>query len=222
MIKKESQQSEARKILSHYEPIVDCVADLFGPTCEVVLHDIRDPSRSVIKIRNGHITGRTIGSPLTDLGLEILNKPNFEGNTLGNYLVKKADGKTLKSNAVMIRDDKGKIIGHLCINMDITPLVDLQKTLDHMYISIPVRDKQKSYTEHYGKDVPTLIRALIDDVIKRNGRGKRKMSKDERLRIVRELYNKKIFDMRGAVSLVAKSLSISNVSVYKYLEEIRY
>jgi predicted transcriptional regulator YheO len=208
--------SDARNVLGFLEPIVDCVADLFGPNCEVVLHDVRDPSHSVIKIRNGHVTGRKIGSPLTDLGLEMLNKPRFRGNTLGTYLSRTSDGRMLKCNAVMIRDGTGNIIGQLCINVDITALLSLQQMLG----PLPADEKPGPYTEHYGKDVPTLIRGMIDDVISRNG--KHKKIKEERLGIVRELYARGIFNIRGAVHLVAKALDISSVSVYKYLEEIRY
>ena len=59
-------------IIKKYEPLVDLLADLFGSNCEVVLHDIKNPERSIVKIRNGHITSRKRGGPITDLGLKII------------------------------------------------------------------------------------------------------------------------------------------------------
>lgn len=49
---------EPLPLLRAFFPVVDCLADLFGPDCEVVLHDVSRPEDSIIKIRNGHVTGR--------------------------------------------------------------------------------------------------------------------------------------------------------------------
>lgn len=47
-------------LLKSFSPLVDCIADLFGSYCEVVLHDLSDPEHSIIKIRIGHVTGRKV------------------------------------------------------------------------------------------------------------------------------------------------------------------
>src|SRR6266849_34122 len=135
------------EVLIPYEPIVDCIADLFGPNCEVVLHDSHDPSHSVVKIRNGHVTGRTVNSPLTDLGLEILQRKNFRRITLGNYFTRLPNGKTLKSNAVLIHNEHGKIVGMLCINFDVSQLMALDQTLRDLYADSPCKEEKTRYTE---------------------------------------------------------------------------
>lgn len=63
---------EDEQILQAVEPIVDGIAELFGSNCEVVLNSLKGISRSVVKIVNGHVTGRKVGAPLTDLGIQIL------------------------------------------------------------------------------------------------------------------------------------------------------
>lgn len=213
----------ADEILKYFEPVVDCIADVFGPNCEVVLHDVRDPSHSVTKICNGHVTGRRLGSPLTDLGLEILTKRRFSGDTLGSYRVQTDDGKTLRSNAVVIRDEEGGIVGMLCINWDITPLLSFEPVLRASYSKNgQKRLSATKYKEHYTKDLPTLISSMVDEAVRANHRNKRTVKKkEERLRLVRGLYHKGIFNARGAVNLVARALGVSNVLIYKYLEEIR-
>ena len=52
--------------------VVDGIAGTFGPRCEVVLHDLSTLDHSIIKIANGHVTGRTIGGSITDQGLRQL------------------------------------------------------------------------------------------------------------------------------------------------------
>ena len=66
-----------QEILNFYIPIINFIADICGPEYEVVLHDITKPEASVIAIRNGYITGREVGSPLTDLALKILKQKDY-------------------------------------------------------------------------------------------------------------------------------------------------
>ena len=56
------------------------IAKTFGSRCEVVLHDLRQLEKSVVAIEHGYITGRKIGSSITDLGLRVFKKdmPDFE------------------------------------------------------------------------------------------------------------------------------------------------
>ena len=56
-------------VLKTYIPLVDFIAGIVGPNCEVVLHDLSN-DESIVAIRNNHISGRK-GGPLTNLGLKL-------------------------------------------------------------------------------------------------------------------------------------------------------
>ena len=105
--------------LNRYVSLVDFLADTFGKNTEVILHDVSDCNNSVVAIRNGHISGRKKGSPLTDLGLKILKEAS-ETNTdyMAGYTGYAKDGNVTKSSTWIIRDDAGEIVGLLCINSD--------------------------------------------------------------------------------------------------------
>src|SRR5579883_1393281 len=107
-------------VREHWKPLVDCIADLLGERSEVVLHDLRHPERSVVYIRNGHVTGRRIGAPLTDLGFLMLRDARRGKDTLGVYHSRTETGRQLKCNAIILRDDRNVVAGMLCINLDIT------------------------------------------------------------------------------------------------------
>ncbi|WP_077997099.1 PAS domain-containing protein [Paenibacillus larvae] len=49
-----------RSILQSYDSIVEGLADYLGDASEIVLHSLEDYQHSVIKIANGHHTGREI------------------------------------------------------------------------------------------------------------------------------------------------------------------
>ena len=59
-----------REYLASNFRLADTMADFIGPHCEVVIHSFESFEKSVVKIVNGHHTGREVGSPITDMGLE--------------------------------------------------------------------------------------------------------------------------------------------------------
>ena len=62
------------KALAQYIPWVDALAETFGSHCEVVLHDLQNLDRAIVKIANGHVTGRQVGAPITDMGLRLFEE----------------------------------------------------------------------------------------------------------------------------------------------------
>ena len=54
----------------HYTLIVDFLGHILGPDYEVALHELKDDSNEIIAIANGELTGRHLGSPLSNKMLE--------------------------------------------------------------------------------------------------------------------------------------------------------
>ena len=59
-------------LLYSYTTTVKFLGSVLGPDYEVVLQDLSNINHSVIAIENGHISGRTIGSPLTSAVFQML------------------------------------------------------------------------------------------------------------------------------------------------------
>jgi len=94
-----------------------------------VLHDIQNPNSSIIAIRNGHISGRKIGGPMTDLALKLMNEKYYMKN---DYVVKSGrtkDGKLLASSTFFIKDENQELIGMLCINNNLTDMISYDNYL---------------------------------------------------------------------------------------------
>lgn len=71
---------------------VKTIAEMFGKKCEVLIHDFRNPQHSIMAIENGHVTGRKIGDPITDLALSVWKKNGYENkktDRIVNYKTKK-------------------------------------------------------------------------------------------------------------------------------------
>src|SRR5665647_219012 len=111
-------------------PIVRGLAEMFGPDCEVVLHDVRRLPHSIVAIENGAVSGRTVGDVPTDRMLRNLRSAD-ETQDVRLY-ISSHDGKLLKSLAVTLRDEDGEPFGLLGLNFDISEIVQAQRTLANL------------------------------------------------------------------------------------------
>mgnify|MGYP000886503249 FL=1 len=215
------------KDLEKYIPLVDFIAGVVGPNCEVVLHDCSNVDQSIIAIRNNHISGRQVAGPLTDLGLRLLKEGSYnKGDYLLNYPSKTPDGKELRASTFFIKNDEGKIIGMLCVNIDLTGALVAKNFIDD-YVKC---DADKSGNSSVPDDIPNILENLsqsIDEVVhstikatvKDQNIPPERLSTQEKIRIVSQLNEKGIFLLKGAVASVAKILKVSENTVYRYLNK---
>jgi len=201
------------------EAVVEGVAEIFGRNCEVVLHSLEDMSHSVVKIVNGHVTGRKAGSPLTDFGVEVLRKADsLERDVTGSYYTKLDDGRLLKSVTMLIRNPQGKPIGFMCINIDLSaPLLGFLRE----FTPTDVEASSEKVVEHFPSSMKDLISRALEmvmaDVNNRKGISPSEKSK----LVVLGLYKRGIFNVRGAIDLIAKEMGVSRYTVYNYIREAR-
>jgi len=199
--------------------IADGIAAAFGTNCEVVLHSLEDPSHSIIKIVNGHVTGRQVGFPLTDLAVDILGKSDLlESDVIGSYLNKTDDGRLLKSVTTVLRNASGRAIGFMCINIDLSvPMWDFLRGFLVSEEGLAI----ENVVERFPSDVDELISKTTEEVMK-NISMQREMSPSEKNKlIVQELFMKGMFNIKGVVDIVAKEMGISRYSVYNYIREAK-
>lgn len=205
-----------REILKRYEAVAESVARIFGSGCEVVLHSLEDMAHSVVKIVNGQVTGRSPGSPITDLGLDVLAKSfESEEDIIGPYFSNTKAGKPLKSVTTLIRNREGHPIGFLCINYDLSvPL--------HVFLRefSPSREAPEA-GEHFAPDVGELVTQAVFDELETISRVNGVSSTEKNRRVVANLETRGVFEIKGSVELVAGQLGVTRHTIYKYLRGLR-
>lgn len=205
-------------ILMAVMPMVEGIAKTFGRNCEVVLHDLNTFESSILAIENGHVTGRSIGSPMTEVGLEAIKKGNTEDNII-NYSGKSIDGRTLKSTTMFIRDEQDKVIGCLCINFDTSAFIVAQNAINDILLTEEKNDlKEKNNTKNSVNDV---LSNIVSNTLEQIGKPVAYMNKDEKVNVVKKLDVQGAFLIKGAIDYVAKVLCVSRYTIYNYLDEIR-
>lgn len=199
-------------------PIIEGIAKTFGKNCEVVLHDYYGSKSSIIAIENGHVTGRSIGSPITEEALKAIQKGNIDENII-NYTGKTTDGRVLKSSTMFIKDENTNIIGLLCINFDMSTLIVAQNAINEI-IQTEEKEELKS------KDVITnsvndVLSNIVSSTLDQLGKPVAYMNKEEKVNVVKKLDEQGAFLIKGAIDYVAKVLCVSRYTIYNYLDEIR-
>lgn len=203
------------------KPIVRGLSLALGPDYEVVLHDASDTKHSIVAIENGHISGRSVGDPLTDFGLFTLKKAGENSAQFAsNFLARSAGGGRIRANTLFLRDEGGSIIGYLCINYDMTKAEMMQSIADHL-TSI----NSSLYPGHFTEGGPSRS----EDILERNlklireelGKPLHISSRKEKLQAVRKLEEEGFFLLKGAVEAFAQASGNSVYTVYGYLRLVR-
>ena len=204
--------------------IADSIGRMFGPSCEVAVHDLRDPKRSLVYLVNGQVTGRQLGSPIRDLIYRVLPDMDVQEGGLFNYLTELENGRRLKSSTVLLRNDRDEPLVAFCVNLDITALSAASAALADL-----IRLEQGNGRPATGsarlpgddKNVSEILRYLVVNTVRPAGRSPSQLSKRERLEVVDFLERKGAFQVRGAIRLVAQELGVSEPTVYRYIDEVR-
>lgn len=201
--------------------IMDMIEQHFGSTCEVLLHDFtKEYDHTIVDIRNGHVTGRTVGGCATNLGLEILNGTK-EAEDQYNYITYAPDGRMLRSSSVYFEDYEGRLLGSLCLNLDITDTVYMEKFLNTYNNCNQRKEKNDNPNEFFSDNVHNLLDSLIDQAAAPFGKPPKLLSKEEKISFIEFLNSKGAFIISKSSERVCEVLGISKYSFYNYLDGIR-
>lgn len=211
---------EIEKVLESFVPLAKSTAKMFGPNCEVVIHDLTNPQASVMFTVNNHVTGREVGQSFDHLVKTVLQSKDFKEDHLAGYTFTTEDKRTIRSSTSLIRDSKQKVVGAFCINFDVEALNQMQQFME-TFLSTPV-DVQENRTpssEDEIENVEGIVDQLIQQIIQNSVHPV--MKRHEKIELIRFMEEKGIFLMKGSVEKVASLLGISKVTVYSYLDEIK-
>lgn len=216
-------------VLDYYKKLVEFLGAVMGENTEVVLRDCRKPNHDIIAIANGHVSGRTIGAPITDFTLSILaNEAWREKDYVVNYTGKGAANKRLRSSTYFIRE-RGELVGQFCINVDMTPyegMMEQIRTLSGMNLIHGIGDPDvvcegpvENFTEDAIGDI--LNKAVVAVVGSSEAIVRERLTQQDRMQIISELNRAGLFQIKGTVGRVADYLYCSEASVYRYQAKLQ-
>ncbi|WP_230163456.1 helix-turn-helix transcriptional regulator, partial [Peribacillus simplex] len=206
-------------VLESFIPIAKSTAKMFGPNCEVVIHDLTNPQASVMFTVNNHVTGREIGQSFDHLVKTVLQSEDFKDDYLAGYTFVTEDKRTIRSSTSLIRDSKQKVIGAFCINFDVEALNQMQQFMNTFLATQVEVQENETKSDDDIENVEGIVDQLIQQIIQNSVHPV--MKRHEKIELIRFMDEKGIFLMKGSVEKVASLLGISKVTVYSYLDEIK-
>jgi predicted transcriptional regulator YheO len=196
--------------LDPHLPICEAIVALFAPLAEVAVHDIRRDR--IVGIWNP-ISERRIGDrSLID---ELPPYPEA-ARVIGPYPKVLADGRAVTSVSVVLHNAKGTARGLLCINFDRSPLDGMIDLL--VRFAAPVEDRPP---ELFDKDWREQILLVVDEECRSRHLRRDRLSREQRLDLVRVLDDHGLFATRNAAAHAARALGVSRTTVYALLKEAR-
>lgn len=225
-------------ILHQYTLLVDFLGKALGPDYEIVLHDITSEPSRVIAIANSHISDRAVGSPTTNAALQMLANNSYKTNDfLYDYQVSTEDGRILRASTMFIKDEDGSPIGLLGINFDDSRYQELSRKLfstihpDGFWkdaaspglSAAPAEgasSQPDSLSDDLSMDISSLMEKAFESVTASLDTPLDRLNQQEKRDIVQKLQERGVFKLKGGISFVAKRLSCSPATVYRYLGDL--
>ena len=114
---------DTHEFLENYRNLVRLVGRTFrGMGIEVLLHDLANPTRSIVAIEGGETTGRSPGMGTTTLLIDLKRRRALNQDKL-NYELTIGARRFKCTTVPIVRKDYG-VVGAVCINIDVNYVRD--------------------------------------------------------------------------------------------------
>ena len=189
------------------------IAEMFGSSCETLVHDMGVPSHPILSIYNGHVSGRSVGSTKDILGTDrTLDSESYTTDQV-NLAATTPDGRQIKSSTLhLIGEDYNLALG---INFDYTSLVFANRILVDL---MSARADLQSALWQEGAS--RQLAEIFDQCVAAVGKPVSAFTKGDRMKVIALLEQSSAFSFRKSVPYVAQHLGVSRYTVYKYLGEL--
>lgn len=196
--------------LTAYNAIGQAIALLLHPHAEVVVHDLR--TNKIASIFNS-FSKRKAGDPSL---LEELKGLSEIPDVFPPYFQMNWDGRRMKSVSAALRDQKGKTIGLLCINVDISKWEEMEKFISGWLEGISGTERPAVL---FKDDWRERINTYVFEFLKKEGVALKVLSKEKKKELVAALHKEGAFAAKNAAAYIADVLEISRATIYNYLKE---
>ena len=193
---------------------------LMGPSCEIVVHDLTNGfEHTIVHIVNGGVSGREVGGCPTNLFFENVNKIAEEKEKYVEYYTTLDNGRIVRSSTTFLTGENGDTACAICVNMDITDLLNAKNTLNALIGT--VSNESSPGAERFVRNVNELMSYYLSEVEREIGKRGSEMNRQEKIRALAYLDARGVFQIAKAHVHLCQFFDISKFTLYNYLEEVR-
>lgn len=199
-------------MLSFLDTMAKIISEMFGENCEVIISDLDNPKSSVMSIYNGHVTGRSVGDPLSVRAEELIER-SIDGYNINYRKANKKTKKEIKSSTIV-----SKIFGKnisFCINYDCDEFTNLHNKLGKF---LSMQEEVYDEIEYY--DNKELVEQIFSTELEKTGKTIVSMKKNDRIELIKNLKAAGVFNLQKSVPYIAERLGVSRFTIYNYLNSV--
>lgn len=209
-----------------YQLLAKFLHETLGSEYEVVLYDFQGDDYSIAYLANGHISGRSLDNPLMDETFKFIDdNPIHKDDYIVSNKGVPSKGKVIRSSTLFIKDNNNELTGMLCINFNGSKYVNLAKRILQLtHMENASIESEYLHTFEFKESIPNSIsevtESIVDDALDFADIPVDRLNQEEKMDIVKELNDKGVFMLKGAVSEVAEKLEVSEATLYRYIRAV--
>jgi len=195
-----------------------------GENSEVVIHDYRKGyDQTIVYAFNAQLSGRDVGGSPKGGMITLLGKDIGPMKESIHSFYNGAKNKYFKSFTTLIPDENGKIVGSVCVNLEVSDFILAQNALQN-FVQHPVAEPAPP-----ASDMDALLTKNVDDILQYYmkqaeilvGKPMALMNKEEKVKALDYLDQKGVFKISKTSVLLCETFQVSKYTLYNYLEEAR-
>jgi predicted transcriptional regulator YheO len=199
----------------------------FDPVQAVINNSLPNYNDDVLRLTTGCsviVTGTVVASPgqgqsfeLQATSVEVTGWVDDPDSSVSKcYFTRAKSGVLMKSVTIAIRNRDQRVIGLLCINMNLdVPFSQIMNTF------IPPETPDVGSAVNFASSVEDLVTQTLEFTIEEVNADRNVSNNAKNRQIVLNLYEKGIFDIKDAINQVADRLNISKHTVYLYIRQFK-
>lgn len=206
--------NDVKVFLRQFSGVADAVAQLFDPHAEVVIHDLE--TDRIFHIANP-VSGRQPGDDShLDLVPEDLAPENIDENqkVIGPYESAGISGQRVRSVTAVLRNEAGKALGLMCINLDYSVYEPALELLEGLIRPARVQQPPALLFQNDWRD---QIRFEIRSFLESHGVRAAKLTPALRKDLMAELDGKNLLYAKKSMEQIASILGVSRATAYNDL-----
>ncbi len=196
------------KAIKNILPTAEAIQRLLHPYAEVVVHDIK--KNQIAAIFHAFSKRKVGDSSLLTSDEEMATLQSCEGP----YEKINWDGRKLKSVSSVIRDEKDRIVGLLCINLDISMFEKMHQQIEK-FINFQTAQPEPLFKD----DWQQRINDYVHQYLYKHNKSLETLNRQEKKALIEHLYRIGAFTGKNSASYVAQILKLSRATVYNYLSD---
>ena len=208
------------EILKKYADMIPFFAETLGSAFVLDLFDLTEPDYQIVASANSN---GDIQEKVREFLSEASRSQAVRSRKyIANRPIQLSFSKLLKTSVFFIRGDNDELTGALCVSIRCDFFMRMtQFATELLKFNIGDLDDERLN----GGELSTFAKEpsleSIDEMIKEYGVEPERITQNERMEIICDLYDLGVYKLKGAVAKTAEALQVSEQSVYRYITKIK-